>query len=59
MDRSAMAILVGVPCGIAAQFVLDGIIKNHGVLASYTKEICNSLRVALESEGIGMIEKVL
>ncbi|KAK7684332.1 hypothetical protein QCA50_012656 [Cerrena zonata] len=56
---SAMATLVGVPCGIAVQFVLDGVIKTPGVLAPYTKEICEPLRIALESEGIGMIEKVL
>ena len=56
---SAMATLVGVPCGIAVQFVLDGVIKTPGILAPYTKEICDPLRIALESEGIGMIEKVL
>lgn len=56
---SAMATLVGVPCGIAVQFVLDGVIKTPGVLAPYTKDITEPLRLALESEGIGMIEKVL
>lgn len=54
-----MALLVGVPCGIATQFVLDGVISTPGVLAPYTKELCDPLREALEQEGIGMVEKVL
>ena len=56
---SAMARTVGVPCGIAVQLVLDGVINQQGILAPYTKELCDPLRVALESEGIGMVEKVL
>jgi spermidine synthase / saccharopine dehydrogenase (NADP+, L-glutamate-forming) len=54
-----MALTVGLPCGIATQFVLDGIIKTPGVLAPYTKELCDPLREKLESEGIKMIERVL
>lgn len=30
---SSMAKLVGVPCGIAVQLILDGVIANKGVLA--------------------------
>ncbi|THH28928.1 hypothetical protein EUX98_g5258 [Antrodiella citrinella] len=56
---SAMALTVGVPCGIATQLVLDGVINTPGVLAPYTKEICDPIRVLLESEGLGMVEKVL
>jgi saccharopine dehydrogenase-like NADP-dependent oxidoreductase len=56
---SAMALTVGLPCGIATQFVLDGVIKTPGVLAPYTKELCDPLREKLESEGIKMIERVL
>ena len=56
---SAMARLVGIPCGIATQLVLDGVIKTPGVLAPYTKEICDPIRELLEKEGISMIEKVL
>lgn len=56
---SAMATLVGVPCGIAVQLVLDGVLKTPGVHAPYTKEICDPLRVALEAEGITMTERVL
>ncbi|KAI9440197.1 saccharopine dehydrogenase [Lactarius psammicola] len=44
--HSAMALTVGVPCGIATQLVLDGVISTPGVLQ-------------LEKEGIGMVERVL
>lgn len=54
-----MAKLVGVPCGIAVQLVLDGVLKTPGVLAPYTKEICDPLREALEAEGITLTERVL
>lgn len=57
--HSAMALTVGVPCGIAAQLVLDGVLKTPGIHAPYTKEICDPLREALEREGLGMIERVL
>ncbi|KAF8260637.1 saccharopine dehydrogenase [Lactarius quietus] len=56
---SAMALTVGVPCGIATQLVLDGVISKPGVLVPYTKEICDPLREQLEKEGIGMVERVL
>lgn len=56
---SAMALLVGVPCGIATQLVLDGVINTPGVQAPYSKEICEPIRKILEEEGIGMVEKVL
>ncbi|KAF5350145.1 hypothetical protein D9756_009259 [Leucocoprinus leucothites] len=56
---SAMALTVGVPCGIATQLVLDGVLKEPGVHAPYTPEVCEPLRKALEAEGLGLIEKVL
>lgn len=59
IGHSAMALLVGVPCGIAVQFVLDGVIRTPGILAPYSKELCDPLREALEKEGISMVEKVL
>jgi saccharopine dehydrogenase-like NADP-dependent oxidoreductase len=37
---SAMARLVGVPCGIAVDLVLNGTIKTPGVLAPYDIEVC-------------------
>ncbi|KAI6104579.1 Saccharopine dehydrogenase-domain-containing protein [Pisolithus croceorrhizus] len=57
--HSAMAVTVGVPCGIATQLVLDGVINTPGVLAPYTKEICEPIRAVLESEGLGLVERVL
>jgi Saccharopine dehydrogenase and related proteins len=57
--HSAMALTVGMPCGIAAQLVLDGVLKTPGVHAPYSKEICDPIRVILESEGLGLVEKVL
>lgn len=57
--HSAMALTVGLPCGIATQLVLDGVLNTPGVQAPYTKEICDPIRKILESEGVGMVEKVL
>jgi len=57
--HSAMALTVGVPCGIATQMVLDGTLSTPGVLVPYTKEICDPLRERLEEEGISMVERVL
>ena len=56
---SAMARLVGLPCGIATQLVLEGVLNTPGVQAPYSKEICDPLREALEKEGVGMVEKIL
>lgn len=57
--HSAMALTVGLPCGIATQLVLDGVLSATGVHAPYAKEICDPIRNILESEGLGMVEKVL
>jgi hypothetical protein len=54
-----MALTVGMPCGIASQLVLDGVLKTPGVHAPYSKEICDPIRVILEKEGLGLIEKAL
>lgn len=54
-----MAKHVGIPCGIAVQLVLSGIINAPGILAPYTPEICNPLREILESEGLGLVERIL
>jgi len=45
---SAMARTVGIPCGIAVQLVLDGIIKAPAVLEPYTKETCDTIHERLE-----------
>ncbi|THV02830.1 spermidine synthase [Dendrothele bispora CBS 962.96] len=54
--HSAMALTVGLPCGIATQMILDGELKMKGVQAPYSKEICEPIRLKLESEGVGMVE---
>ena len=54
-----MALYVGVPCGIALQLVLDGNISTPGVLAPYSKEICDPIREILEAQGMGLTERVL
>ncbi|KAF4555410.1 Saccharopine dehydrogenase-like protein 1 [Elsinoe fawcettii] len=57
---SAMARLVGVPCAVAVKQVLDGTIKDRGVLAPMDPRIAESLRKELEEKyGIAMIEKTL
>ncbi|KAF7322752.1 Saccharopine dehydrogenase [Mycena chlorophos] len=57
--HSAMALTVGLPCGIATQLVLDGVLNTPGVHAPYSKEICDPIREKLESEGLGLVERVL
>lgn len=58
---SAMAKSVSVTCGIATQLLLDGLpaLNEPGVLAPYTKEICDPIRVKLEEEGIKMVERMV
>ena len=41
------------------QLILDGAIKTPGVHAPYTKELCDPIHKILESEGLGLVEKVL
>ncbi|KAL9613490.1 MAG: hypothetical protein Q9167_001986 [Letrouitia subvulpina] len=55
---SAMALSVGVTCGIATQLILDGhpALCKPGVRAPYTAEMCEPIRVLLEKEGIKMVE---
>jgi saccharopine dehydrogenase-like NADP-dependent oxidoreductase len=53
-----MAKLVGVPCGIAVQLVLDGVIKRAGILAPYERDIVDPILEILNKEGIEMVEKV-
>ena len=54
-----MALTVGLPCGIATELVIDVVIKTPGILAPYSKEICDPNRAIVESEGLGMEERVL
>ncbi|KAF2715265.1 Saccharopine dehydrogenase [Pleomassaria siparia CBS 279.74] len=57
---SAMAKLVGVPCAVAVQQVLDGTIKEKGILAPMSSEICAPLMKTLtEKYGIEFKEKTI
>ncbi|ODO11038.1 spermidine synthase [Cryptococcus amylolentus CBS 6273] len=57
---SAMAKLVGVPCGMAVQFILEGAYTKTGVQAPYDEETCALFRERLaREEGINMVEKEL
>ncbi|GJE90490.1 saccharopine dehydrogenase C-terminal domain-containing protein [Phanerochaete sordida] len=56
---SAMARLVGLPCGVAVQLVLDGVIAEPGVCAPYTEEMCAPMREVLEREGVVVVEAVV
>ncbi len=41
VGHSAMALTVGLPCGIATQLVLDGVLSAPGIQRPYTTEICD------------------
>ncbi|KAM3085056.1 saccharopine dehydrogenase (NADP+, L-glutamate-forming), variant 2 [Clarireedia jacksonii] len=57
---SAMAKLVGVPCGVAVKQVLDGTISEKGILAPMSPQINNPLMKELkEKYGIECKEKVI
>lgn len=55
----SQAKLVGVPCGIAVQLILDGAISKPGVWAPYTRDIVDPLLLEVEKEGITMVEAIL
>ncbi|KAI3480511.1 hypothetical protein L1887_57358 [Cichorium endivia] len=56
---SSMAKLVGVPCAIATRLILEGhpALTKVGILAPYTKDICDPIRLELEKEGIALEER--
>ena len=56
---SAMAKLVGFPCGVAVQQVLDGVISERGVLAPINSKINGPLIRDLKALGIECIEEVV
>jgi saccharopine dehydrogenase (NADP+, L-glutamate forming) len=56
---SAMAKLVGVPCGVAVKQVLDGTISEKGILAPMTSKINDPLMAELKKYGITMVEKTI
>lgn len=60
MRYSAMALSVGVTCGVATQLLLDGHLAHNvpGILAPY-KEICDPIREIVAREGVKLVEKVV
>jgi saccharopine dehydrogenase (NADP+, L-glutamate forming) len=56
---SAMAKLVGVPCGVAVKQVLDGTISEKGILAPLTSKINDPLMAELKKYGIVLVEKTI
>jgi saccharopine dehydrogenase (NADP+, L-glutamate forming) len=57
---SAMAKLVGVPCAVAVLMVLNGEIKEKGILAPVTPELAEPIRIKLKEQyGIELKEKTL
>ncbi|KEF61722.1 saccharopine dehydrogenase [NADP+, L-glutamate-forming] [Exophiala aquamarina CBS 119918] len=57
---SAMAKLVGVPCGVACLMVLDGRIKQKGILAPVTWDLAEPLLTELKDNyGIYLTEKTV
>jgi saccharopine dehydrogenase (NADP+, L-glutamate forming) len=56
---SSMAKLVGIPCGVAAQQVLDGVISTPGILAPLNAKINGPLIETLEKEGIECKEEIV
>ena len=55
---SAMAKLVGVPCAVAVQQVLDGTLSEKGILAPMSPQICKPLMDTLSKKyGIEFKEK--
>lgn len=56
---SAMAKLVGVPCGVAVKQVLDGTISEKGILAPMSSKINDPLMAELKKYGITLVEKTI
>jgi saccharopine dehydrogenase (NADP+, L-glutamate forming) len=56
---SAMAKLVGIPCGVAVKQVLDGTISEKGILAPMSSKINDPLMTELKKYGISLIEKTI
>jgi len=58
-STSAMAKLVGVPCGVAVKMVLDGRISERGVLAPVEWRLAEPLLEELKKYGIELKEKTI
>eukprot|EP00121_Abeoforma_whisleri_P010920 Awhi_evm1s10070 len=47
-----MAWLVGMPCGVATQLILDGVITQPGIHAPLAPEFYNPIIEKIEEEGV-------
>jgi saccharopine dehydrogenase-like NADP-dependent oxidoreductase len=56
LPYSAVSILVSLPCAVTAQLILDGKIKETGVLRPTSDIIINSVLGELENEKIYVME---
>ncbi|CAG8974978.1 hypothetical protein HYALB_00012101 [Hymenoscyphus albidus] len=56
---SAMAKLVGIPCGVAVKQVLDGTISEKGILAPMSSKLNDPLMAELRKYGIFLVEKTI
>ncbi|CAG8951969.1 hypothetical protein HYFRA_00000704 [Hymenoscyphus fraxineus] len=56
---SAMAKLVGIPCGVAVKQVLDGTISEKGILAPMSSKLNDPLMAELKKYGIFLVEKTI
>ncbi|EEB06034.1 saccharopine dehydrogenase [Schizosaccharomyces japonicus yFS275] len=56
---TSMARLVGIPCGVASQQILDGVINTPGVLAPNDMAMCQPLIDDLAKEGIKLEEEII
>ncbi|PWZ01727.1 putative chimeric spermidine synthase/saccharopine reductase [Testicularia cyperi] len=56
---SSMSKLVGLPCAVSTRLMLEGhpALTQVGILAPYSKEICDPIRLELEKEGIALVER--
>lgn len=55
--KTFMSQSVGITCGIATRMVLEGKIKDRGVLSPITRDIYNPILNELEKKGIKMVEE--
>jgi len=56
---SAMAKLVGIPCGVAVKQILDGTISEKGVIVPMSGKINNPLMEELKKYRIPLVEKTI
>ncbi|KAG2171692.1 hypothetical protein INT43_008072 [Umbelopsis isabellina] len=56
-QHTAMAKTVGLPCAMAVELVLDGLVPEHGVLVPTAKHVYEPILHELEKEGVKFLEQ--